>query len=107
VRNSVDYIYDKISGKHNIPKEYVEKAIMDLWKSVKTEMSSKKGKDILLPYWGSIYIENYVLNAVLKEFPEQTYKLEERFRNGELDWTTYMFKWRDLERYKNTYLKII
>ena len=96
MRSSIEHIYQELSAKHNIPVEAIKQLEKDWWNSIKKELGSKSGRDILIPDFGSIYLDRYTLNAQLFLLNRNLQNLEENFKAGKIRWMDYLYKWRDL-----------
>lgn len=93
MRDSIDYIYEELSKKYNIPVKCIEQLEKDWWYGVKKEMSSKSGRRILFPNFGSIYVDLYVLHGKNNAHKQNLINLEESWRSGKIPWMQYLKKW--------------
>jgi len=93
MHHSVEYIYEKLASKYNLPKEAIRQMEFDLWKSIRQEMAKKQGKEILIANLGSFYIDNWYLFASKKSIEYKIQANEEKFKKGELDQIAYLLNW--------------
>ena len=96
MRDNIDYIYLELSEKYNVPIECIEQLEKDWWKSVKKELGSKSGKDIIIPSFGTIYIRREIVDKRIASLTKVLQDLELKFKNKEIDWMPYLYKWRDI-----------
>ena len=92
MRNSIDYIYKELAEKHDLPIKYIEQLEKDWWKSVREEMSSKSGRRILMPNFGSIYIDVKITHAKLTANKKKLVELEALWKSGGIPWMKYLAK---------------
>ena len=98
MRDSIDYIYEELSKKYNLPVQDIQQLEKDWWGSVKKEMSSKSGRRILIPNFGSIYIDLRTTHGKLKANRQYLIDLEEQWKSGRIPWMKYLYKWRNYTR---------
>lgn len=92
MRDSIDYIYKELAEKHNLPIKHIEQLEKDWWKSVREEMSSKSGRRILFPNFGSIYIDVKTAHAKLNVNKKYLIDLDAKWKSGGIPWMQYLRK---------------
>lgn len=93
MRDSIEYIYEELGKKYNIPAKCIEQLEKDWWYAVRKEMASKSGRKILFPNFGSIYVDMYTLHGKNEWNKKAIVDLEEKWKSGRIPWMNYLRKW--------------
>lgn len=96
-------IVEKLSNKFNLPEEQINDIVKNLWKNIKKDLSSGKGRDIRLKGFGKFYLDENFLYYKLSRYIRFNQKLEGMFRESQHritheSWLLYIKTWGNVQK---------
>lgn len=105
MRDRVDYIYKILAEKYGVSEKAIRTIEVDFWRAVKSELGKHRGKDIIIPNWGTLYLVPHKLRRMIKLYKSYQTKNAEDLEKGK-DWMRYLRQYvRDARRIA-PYLKV-